>query len=255
MLLLIRRRFETLRAQRTVLRRQLDGEEIDLDACIDALADVRAGAASPERLYQRLPPAQRDIAAVLLIDVSGSTDGWVSAHRRIIDVEREALLLVCVALQDLGEPYAVQAFSGEGPHNVTVRPLKKFEEQFDDEIALRIAAVEPERYTRAGAAIRHATAQLMRRSAGHRLLMLLSDGKPNDVDHYEGRFGVEDMRQAVLEARTQGIHPFCLTIDRQAPDYVPHVFGAHHYAMLPRSELLPTVLLDWMRRLLSAHRP
>lgn len=92
----------------------------------------------------------------------------------------------------------------------------------------------------------------MQQPAEHRLLMLLSDGKPNDVDDYEGRYGVEDMRQAVLEARLQGISPFCLTIDRQAANYLPAVFGPHHYALLPRPELLPSVLLDWLRRLVAA---
>ena len=100
-----------------------------------------------------------------------------------------------------------------------------------------------------GAALRHATSTLMRQPAAHRLLLLLSDGKPNDIDAYEGRYGLEDMRQAVTEARLQGIAPFCLTIDRQAARYLPMVFGAHHYALLPRPEELPQVLLQWLRRL------
>jgi nitric oxide reductase NorD protein len=92
----------------------------------------------------------------------------------------------------------------------------------------------------------------MREAATHRLLLLLSDGKPNDVDQYEGRYGVEDMRQAVTEAKLQGIYPFCLTIDRQAANYLPAVFGSRQYALLHRPELLPNVLLDWIRRLVSA---
>lgn len=116
-------------------------------------------------------------------------------------------------------------------------------------MARRIASLEPEHYTRAGAALRHATATLMQQPAHHRLLLLLSDGKPNDIDDYEGRYGVEDMRQAATEARLQGIHPFCLTVDRQAAAYLPQVFGPHHYAMLPRPERLPIVLLEWMKRL------
>lgn len=250
MLALIRRRFEMLRARRVTLRRQAEGDEIDLDACIEALADLKAGARMPDALYQTCRPAERNLAILLLIDVSGSTDGWVSAHRRIIDVEREALLLVCIALEELGEPYAVQAFSGEGPRAVTVREIKRFDAAFDNDAALRIAALEPKRYTRAGAALRHAAAALMQRPADHRLLLLLSDGKPNDVDRYEGRYGVEDMQRAVSEAKLSGIFPFCLTIDRQAAGYLPRVFGPNQYALLPRPELLPTVLLEWMRRLL-----
>lgn len=247
----IRRRFEMLRARRVVLRKQLDGDEIDFDRCVDAIADLRAGASLPERLYQRSRPAERSLAIMLLVDISGSTDGWVSSMRRVIDVEREALLLVCIALQQLGEPYAVQAFSGRGPHDVTVRHVKDFSEAYGNDVALRIASLEPEQYTRAGAAIRHATASLMQQPASDRLLLLLSDGKPNDIDEYEGQYGAEDMRQAVTEARLQGLAPFCLTIDRQAADYLPRIFGSNQYAMLPRPELLPTVLLDWMRRLLA----
>src|SRR5690606_35003173 len=119
---------------------------------------------------------------------------------RVNDVEREALLVVSVALDSLGEPFAIEAFSGEGPHRVMLHRAKGFDEPYGRTVAQRIAALEPERYTRAGAAIRHATSQLMQRPAQHRLLLLLSDGKPNDVDEYEGRYGVEDMRQAVVEA-------------------------------------------------------
>ncbi|HEX2494531.1 MAG TPA: hypothetical protein VHK24_12205, partial [Steroidobacter sp.] len=201
----VRRQFESLRAQRVRLRQQADGEEPDLDACIGAFADARAGAALRPGLYQSTRMAQREMAVLLLIDVSGSTDGWASSHRRVIDVEREALLLVCLALESLGEPYSVLAFSGEGSAHVTIRSMKRFDERCEHEIALRIAGLEPERYTRAGAAIRHASAALMREPARHRLLLVLSDGKPNDMDEYDGRYGLEDMRQAVIVARLQGI--------------------------------------------------
>jgi nitric oxide reductase NorD protein len=245
----IRRNFEMLSAKRVTRRKQLDGDDIDLNAWIDSYADFHAGGALSDALYQTRRTAERDLAITLLIDVSGSTDSWVAANRRIIDVEREALLLVCIALESMGEPYAVQAFSGEGPNTVMVRELKNFDEPFSNDIALRISALEPERYTRAGAAIRHASNTLMQQPATHRLLLLLSDGKPNDKDDYQGQYGVEDMRQAVTEATLQGISAFCLTIDRQAPSYLPRIFGAHHYALLPRPELLPTALLDWLKRL------
>lgn len=245
----IRHRFEMLRARRVRVHQQLDGESIDLQAWIDAQADFRAGLPLPQRLYQSERPARRDMAVMLLVDVSGSTDGWVAGNRRVIDVEREALLLVCIALDRLGERFCVQAFSGEGPHGVVVRNVKGFGEPFGATVGQRIAGLEPERYTRAGAAIRHASAELMTVPAAHRLLLLLSDGKPNDMDGYEGRYGVEDMRQAVTEARLQGISPFCLTIDRAAATYLPQVFGPHRYALLPRPELLPAVLLDWLRKL------
>lgn len=248
----IRRRFEMLRGQRTRLRRQLDGDDLDLEACIDARADLQAGHPMAQALYRSQKRTKRDMAILLLIDISGSTDGWVSSGRRVIDVEREALLLVCVALGAMGDPYAVQAFSGHGPQSVSVQSLKRFDELYGNHVATRIAALEPEQYTRAGAAIRHASATLMREPASHRLLLLLSDGKPNDVDVYEGRYGVEDMRRAVVEAKLQGIAPFCMTVDRHAAGYLPGVFGVNQYALLAKPSMLPTVLLDWMHRLVMA---
>jgi nitric oxide reductase NorD protein len=247
----IRRRFEMLRARRVRVHKQLDGDEVDLEAYIEGHADYRAGLPLPQRLYQSQRRVQRDMAIMLLIDVSGSTDGWIVGNRRIIDVEREALLLVCIALEGLGQPYAVQAFSGETAQGVIVREVKRFDEPYGPAVALRIAGLEPENYTRAGAALRHASNRLVQQTAQHRLLLMLSDGKPNDMDHYEGRYGVEDLRQAVTEAKLQGISPFCLTIDRQAANYLPYVFGASQYALLPKPELLPTVLLDWLRRLVG----
>lgn len=245
----IRRRFEMLSAQRVTRRKLLDGDDIDLQAYIDSYADFRAGGSLSDALYQTRRTAERHLAITLLIDISGSTDSWVSTSKRIIDVEREALLLVSFALDGLGEPWSIQAFSGEGPDAVIVRQIKTFDEPFGNDVALRISSLEPEHYTRAGAAIRHASQDLLRQQASHRLLLVLSDGKPNDRDIYEGQYGVEDMRQAVTEASLQGISAFCLTIDRQAPAYLPRIFGARNYALLPRPELLPTVLLDWMKRL------
>jgi nitric oxide reductase NorD protein len=154
-----------------------------------------------------------------------------------------------------GEPYAVTAFSGHGPGGVATYPLKRFTEHYHNEVALRIAALEPQHYTRLGAALRHVTADLMQQHAAHRLLLVLSDGKPNDFDHYDGRYGVEDVRQAVTEARLQQIHPFCLTIDRQAPTYLPHMFGAHGYGLLAEPAALPRLLLEWIRQLLTHWRP
>lgn len=246
----VRRRFEMLRPQRMRFRKQLEGDEIDIDAYIAARADFKAGLPLNHALYQTSRIARRDMAVTILIDVSGSTEARVSANKRVIDIEREASLLVSVAMESMGEPFCIQAYSGEGPDGVVVRTIKSFEESYSAAVARRIAALEPEQYTRSGTAIRHATSTLMNQPAKHRLLLLLSDGHPNDVDQYEGRYGVEDMRQAVQEAKLQGISPFCLTIDRQAADYLSKTFGRHQYALLPKPELLPTVLLDWIKRLI-----
>ncbi|MBT9549934.1 MAG: VWA domain-containing protein [Hydrogenophaga sp.] len=248
----IRQRFAALRPQRTLRRRQTDGDDIDLEACVEGLANLRAGWPMADDLYCSQQRTRRDMAILILIDVSGSTDGWISNSRRVIDVEREALLLVCIALGAMGEPFAVQAFSGNGPAAVSLWDIKRFDEPYSPAVALRIAALEPDRYTRTGAALRHASATLLREGATHRLLLLLSDGKPNDCDVYEGRYGIEDTRQAVTEARLQGISPFCLAVDRQAASYLPVVFGAQHHALLQTPASLPTVLLDWMQRLVKS---
>ena len=247
----VRRQFERLRARRIRLVRQLDGDDLDLDAFVAAWSDAAAGSAADDRLYELVRPGRRDVAISLLVDVSGSTDSWIADRRRIIDVEKEALMLACEALDALGDRYNVLAFSGEGPRAVAIRVVKGFEERNGVVVRERIAGLEHDRYTRLGAALRHVTATLARESARHRLLLVLSDGKPNDVDEYEGRYGIEDARQAVAEARLQGLSPFCITVDREAPIYLPRIFGPGAYAVLRRADRLPAVLVDVVRQLLS----
>jgi nitric oxide reductase NorD protein len=246
----VRRDFERLRPRRTALRRQPDGSDIDVDAVVAAFADGRGGGVSDDRLYIDARPLRRDVAIALLVDASASTDSWVSGDRRIIDVEKEALLVVEEALVALGDPHAILSFSGEGPTRVEIRIVRQFDGHGAAvDIRRRIAGLEPAGYTRAGAAIRHATAGLIRQGARHRLLLLLSDGRPNDVDQYEGRYGVEDTRVAVAEARLQGVHCFCLTVDREAPRYAARIFG-RDFAVLSRAERLPTVLTSLLRDLM-----
>ena len=245
----IQRRFEGMQPRRIRQRRQPDGNDLDIDAYVSAYAEQRAGLPLPDCLYQSARRARGDIAIALLIDISASTDGWVSDDLRIIDVEKEALLLVHQALMALGDPFCIQAFSGESAQNVSLWTLKDFDEIGGSVAQRRIAALEPQRYTRAGAAIRHTASLLAACAAEHRLLILLSDGKPNDVDQYEGRYGVEDMRQAVAEATLQSIHPFCITVDRHAPQYLAGIFGPGRYAVLQHPQLLPVVLVDILRKL------
>ena len=248
----VRRHFERLRPQRKRLGRQTDGCEIDLTAYVDAVANRMARQSLDDRLYSQVRPARRPIAISLLLDVSASTDSWVSASLRIIDVEKEALLIVCEALDLLGDRYNILAFSGTSANNVIIQPIKAFSERTSGTVRRRIASLEPERYTRLGAAIRHSTALLAKEPAWNRLLLILSDGKPNDVDQYEGRYGIEDTRQAVAESRLQGITPFCLTVDRQAPSYMTRIYGSSSYAMLHHPERLPHVLVELIRRLLKS---
>ena len=246
----VRRRFEALRPRRTKAGRQPDGAELDLAAYVSAFADWHAGSAGDDRLYVEARPARRDLAIVLLIDVSASTDSWVSGTARVIDVEKESLIVLLEALDALGDRHAALAFCGNGPREVRVRIVKSFDERTGGEVRRRVAGLEPDGYTRVGAAVRHASAMLAGQAARYRLLLMLSDGKPNDVDQYEGRYGIEDTRQAVAEARLQGLVAFCLTVDRDAPAYMPSIFGPRGYTMLRRQDLLPAVVVDIVRRLL-----
>ncbi|MBA5638065.1 VWA domain-containing protein [Duganella sp. LX20W] len=245
----VRRGFQLLRARRVRHRYQLEGEALDVDAWVDGEAARRAGGEPDGRVFETQRLERRDLAVLVLVDASGSTDGWISDQRRVIDVEREALLLVSHALDALGEPFGVMAFSGEGREGVAIRDIKHFREPYSQAVALRIAGIEPEHYTRTGSAVRHAAASLAAQPARHRLLLLLTDGKPNDVDVYEGQYGLHDLRQAVVEAGNSGIATFCLTVDHQAAHYLGQVFGRHQFAILPRTELLATVLLSWLRKL------
>jgi len=247
----IRRRFDVLRPHRSRRARQPDGDELDIAAYVSAFGDWRANVAGDDRLYVASRPARRDLALMVLADVSASTDAWVEGSRRVVDVEREALIVLLEALHVLGDRHAVLAFSGQGPRAVHMLSVKAF----DDARSIaqrRIAALEPDGYTRLGTALRHASAVLGRERTRHRLLLLLSDGKPNDVDEYAGRYGIEDTRQAVAEARLQGLTVFCLTVDLQAPAYLPAIFGPRGYAVLSRPAFLPAVLVEVLRSLVTS---
>jgi nitric oxide reductase NorD protein len=246
----VRTRFERLRPQRVRLFRQIDGTDVDISAYVTAAADRQAGVATDGRLYVATRAARRELAVALLLDVSASTDAWVSTNRRIVDVEKEAMLVVCEALDALGDRFALFAFSSEGADHVDVLRLKAFEERPGVLNRCQIAALDSDGYTRLGGALRHVTAMLCRESAASRLLLLLSDGKPNDIDAYEGRYGVEDTRQAVAEARLQGITVFCLTVDREAPRYAQRIFGNRGFAVLHKPEQLPGVVVEVLRDLI-----
>lgn len=239
----VRHRFERLRARRMLLDRQRSGDELDIAACVDAMVDRRVGHPPDDRLYLDARPARRGFAISLLVDISGSTETRVTPLLKIIDLERLALLLASEALDALGDLYSISAFTGKGPDAVIVTSVKRFDEPSGDTTRRRIASLTPGGFTRLGAAVRHTTHQLARQVAGHRLLLILSDGRPNDYDQYQGIYGIEDARQAIMEARASGVFPFCLTVDRDASEYLPRIFGTAGHTILRRPEQLPTALL------------
>jgi nitric oxide reductase NorD protein len=242
----IRRRFEALRGEDRVLKRQPDGEEIDLDALVAAVADRRGGADSDERVFVRRHRADRSLAAMFLVDMSGSTKGWVN------DAEREALVMLCEALETLGDSFAIWGFSGWTRTRCEVYRIKDFDERYDAVVERRIAAIEAKDYTRMGPPLRHLTRLLLRQPARHRLLVSLSDGRPDDFgDEYRGQYGIEDTRQALVEARRAGVRSYCVTIDRHGADYLKRMYGPAGYTVLADVRKLPLKIADIYRKLAS----
>ncbi|PON10782.1 hypothetical protein C2W62_48260, partial [Candidatus Entotheonella serta] len=242
----------------------IDGEEIDLDSAIEARIDRRAGNMPSEKVYTRRQKRDRDVAAAFLLDMSASTDddvpetpetedldtpaptpprqfdfsGFVVEdyyqvpakpqkdpnRRRIIDVEKEALVLMAEALETLGDAYAVYGFSGYGRDQVEFFVAKEFTETYDSRSQGRIAAMKPHRSTRMGPAIRHAIRKLERQDARIKTLLMLSDGYPQDFDYGKDRkskdYGIQDTMMALREAQLKGIQTFCITVDPSGHDYL-----------------------------------
>ncbi len=241
----LRRQFQSLQPQQTLLKAQQQGEEIDIDACVRYFSEhaihAQQRSAQP-KLYTEWRRQQRDLACLLLADLSMSTDAAANNEQRIIDVIRDSLYLFSEALDASGDKFALYGFSSVRRHHVRMHLLKGFNEQYDGTVRARLAEVKPGFYTRMGAAIRHSTATLKLQQCHRRLLLILTDGKPNDLDHYEGRYGIEDTRLAVQEAREAGLIPFCVTIDDAAQDYLPHLFGRNGFAIVKHINDLPTIL-------------
>jgi nitric oxide reductase NorD protein len=240
----LKRTFELLRGEDRLLKRQKNGDDIDLDAVIAAYADMKSGMELTERLLVKRHKAERDLAVIFMVDMSGSTKGWIN------DAEREALVMLCEALEVLGDRYAIYGFSGITRKRCEIFRVKRFDEPYSDVVKSRIAGIQPQDYTRMGVAIRHLTTLLNQVEARTKLLITLSDGKPDDYsDNYRGEYGIEDTRQALVEAHRSGIKPFCITIDREARDYLPHMYGPVNWTLVDEVARLPLKVADIYRRL------
>jgi len=239
---LLRRYFESLRPPG--LRRlagQLDGEDLDMDAVIGRLADLAAGIEPSERMYVRREKRERDVAAAFLVDLSGSTSRQVDQGRRIIDIEKQGLVLLCEALSAIGDQFAVYGYSGQGRQHVDFVIVKSFDELVTGRAGAKLGGIVPLQQNRDGAAIRHATSKLLARQAKTRILVLLSDGRPLD-DGYKEDYSLEDTRMALREARAKGIEPVCITIDKEADPYLRRMYGEVRYVVIDRVEGLPEKL-------------
>lgn len=239
----LRSQFQALAPAKVWHRAQAEGQDIDLDAYLRFVTDRKAGQrVSAGNLYRELRSGDRDLCCLLLADLSLSTDTYIDDQHRIIDVIRDSLFLFGECLHATGDRFSLYGFSTRKRDPVRVHAIKDFDENYDAQIRGRINAIKPGYYTRLGAGIRYATQQLIDNGSGKRLLLVLTDGKPNDLDQYEGRYGIEDTRQAVIAARQAGLVPFCVTIDRKGNDYLPHIFGKGDYVVIHDPKRLPKEL-------------
>jgi nitric oxide reductase NorD protein len=255
----IRHQFQLLRPEDlTRVYNELDGEEFDLNAVIDYVIDRRADGHQSERLYTKRLRRRRDVAVSFLLDQSSSTARTIGRHplqpythpgRRIIEIEKEGLVLMSEALEAVGDVYSINGFTSEGRRNVKFYVVKDFDEKYSDEVKKRIGGITYQNNTRLGAAIRHATARLTKQDARTRLLIVLSDGRPYDHDYGDARYAREDTREALRHAKNQGITPFCITIDRESEAELRDLYGEIGYTIIDDVLSLPERLPGIYRRL------
>ena len=246
----IRRQFEILQPQRHWVNRQNEGTELDLESYINFMADRKHGRVNNDApVYRNLHKQSRDLSCLLLADLSLSTDAYINNSTRVIDVVRDSLFLFSEALSATKDRFALHGFSSRNRNHVRFYQIKKFDEPHSNDIRGFIEAVRPGYYTRMGAAIRYASQLLEKEASSQKLLLILTDGKPNDLDKYEGRYGIEDTRQAILEAEQKGLQPFCITIDEKAEDYLPYLFGKNSYILVRNAQELPNKLTQLYIRL------
>jgi hypothetical protein len=255
----IRHQFQMLKPESMMrITGELDGDDYDLNAVIDYVVDRRADGHQSERLYTKRLRRRRDVAVSFLLDQSSSTARTIGRHplqpythpgRRIIEIEKEGLVLMSEALEAVGDAYSINGFTSEGRRNVKFYIVKDFNEAYSEEIERRIGGISYQNNTRLGAAIRHASARLARQEARTRLLIVLSDGRPYDHDYGDARYAREDTREALKQAKTQGIIPFCITIDRESEAELRDLYGDIGYTIIDDVLSLPERMPGIYRRL------
>ena len=255
----IRHQFQLMKPENlTKITNEVDGEDYDLNAAVDYFIDRRADGHQSERIYTKRLRRRRDVAVSFLLDQSSSTARTIGRHplqpythpgRRIIEIEKEGLVLMSEALEAVGDVYSINGFTSEGRRNVKFYVMKDFDEQYSDEVMRRIGGITYQNNTRLGAAIRHATAKLEKQEARTRLLIVLSDGRPYDHDYGDARYAREDTREALVDAKTRGITPFCITIDRESESELRDLYGEVGYTIIDDVLSLPERMPGIYRRL------
>ncbi|HUH51439.1 MAG TPA: VWA domain-containing protein [Flavobacterium sp.] len=221
-------------------QRQLQGEAFDLDALTDLYTDIHSRVTPDERVYLSKRKKEKDIAILVLLDLSLSSDGY-AAGNRVIDVEKEASILFGEILHEFDIDFAIDGFCSKTRNYTSYLTLKDFNENWNT-AKFKIGAAEPSGYTRIGPALRHAGARINASGAKNKWIIVLSDGKPNDYDKYEGKYGIQDIKQALRELNQQNINSYALAIEAQAKYYLPQMFGQNHYQILASPEALLTSL-------------
>ena len=238
----VRRQFEALCEVRSWMRGLDSGDELDLEAFVDSVADGRSRGMRSLRLYRQRENRQRDLTVAVLLDASRSTSAWIGEHR-VIEVARQSMAVLAEALAAAGDEFSLYGFASDSRHRVRCDRVKGYEERYDDDCRRRLHALGPRDYTRMGAVVRHVGSGLRERAHAQKLMIVLTDGRPHDpIDGYEGRYALEDTRRALRELRARGVHCFGLTIDARGRAWLPSLFGPGHYAVLSRPEALPSVL-------------
>ena len=247
---LLRRHFQSLRPEAfRKVKRQAYGDQLDLDAIVEARTELRSGQTPRENLYIKNEKLVRDVAVAFLIDLSGSTSRQIpSARKRVIDVEQEALILMAEALEAVGDAFAIYGFSGDSKDRVDFYIIKDFSDAVNPLVHERIGAMRSMNQNRDGTAIRHTLAKLEQQPAKTRLLLLISDGKPLDAG-YAGAYSLQDTKRALREARMRGVHPYCITVDREASRYVTEMYGEVGHTIIDRVATLPDRLPRIYKRL------
>jgi len=247
----IRRNFQLMRPERLrKMRYQPDGDDLDIEGIVEYVVDRRTRISPTDRVYIKRDKKDRDVATVFLVDMSSSTDRKIDGRKRIIDIEKESLLLMCEALEAIRDEYAIYGFSGSGRDDCQFYTIKEIGERYDDRVKGRIGGIYGRQKTRMGPALRHATKRLMAVDAHVKLLILLTDGKPYDSDTYQDNtYAQEDTKMALREARREKIHLFCVTVDQEAADYLPHMYSDANFVIIDDVRTLPQKLPQLYRRL------
>jgi nitric oxide reductase NorD protein len=247
----IRRNFQLMRPERLrKMRYQIEGDDLDTDGLVEYVVDRRARIAPTGRVYIKRDKKDRDVTTAFLVDMSSSTDRKIDGRKRIIDIEKEALLLMCEALEAIRDEYAIYGFSGSGRDDCQFYVVKELGDRYDDRVKARIGGIYGRQKTRMGPALRHATRRLMGVDSNIKLLILLTDGKPYDSDTYQDNtYAQEDTKMALREARREKIHLFCVTVDREAADYLPHMYSDANFVIIDDVRTLPQKLPQLYRRL------